>query len=363
MRMAKKKSKTTGNATVDGIIKKYGHVVESGIELLERLGNLKVIGISPALDLALGGGLREGTCVAMAGDPKTGKTTTALYFAAKAQAVGKNVYYVCSEGRVDRHNLEQIKGLDAEKVQIIQSSDDKTLSAEDYLNIIEKIIKEEEDVVVICDSTSSMCPRDELDGEIRANVRNGLPRLLAMFFKRIANDIQRTGAIAIFITHNIANTGGSRWAPAKVADSGNKLQYQISTNMAITHRGRWEDSDGKTIGQVANWVIKTSSAGGTPNTTCASYIRYGVGIDETRELAELANELALINKAGAWYTISCVLENVEDPAIKNWIETNEPDDVEKAFKFQGMAKLMKFLDDNEDIRNFVYDQLRDLVCV
>jgi hypothetical protein len=133
--------------------------------------------------------------------------------------------------------------------------------------------------------------------------------------------------------------------------------------MAITHRGRWEDADGKTIGQVANWVIKTSSAGGTPNTTCASYIRYGVGIDETRELAELANELALINKAGAWYTISCVLENVEDPAIKNWIETNEPDDVEKAFKFQGMAKLMTFLDDNEDIRNFVYDQLRDLVCV
>jgi hypothetical protein len=57
------------------------------------------------------------------------------------------------------------------------------------------------------------------------------------------------------------------------------------------------------------------------------------------------------------------LENVEDPAIKNWIETNEPDDVEKAFKFQGMAKLMTFLDDNEDIRNFVYDQLRDLVCV
>ncbi len=360
--MAKKKSKTTGNPTVDGIIAKYGNVVESGIELLEKLKNLKVIGISPSLDLALGGGLREGTCVAMAGDPKTGKTTTALYFAGKAQQQGKNIYYICSEGRVDRHNLEQIKGLDPEKVNIVQSSDEKTLSAEDLLNIMEKILKEERDVVMICDSTSSMCPRDELDGEIRANVRNGLPRLLAMFFKRIANDVQRTGAICIFITHNIANTGGSRWAPSKVADSGNKLQYQISTNMAITHRGRWEDADGKAIGQVANWVIKTSSAGGTPNTTCASYIRYGVGIDETRELAELASELSLINKAGAWYTISCVLENEEDPVIKNWIATNKPSDVAKAFKFQGMAKLMAFLDENDDIRNFVYEELKDLIC-
>ena len=361
--MAKKKTKTTGNPTVDGIIKKYGNVVESGIELLERLKSLKVIGISPALDFATGGGLREGTCVAMAGDPKTGKTTTALYFAGKAQQQGKNVYYICSEGRVDRHNLEQIKSLDAEKVQIIQSSDDKILAAEDYLNIMEKIIKEEEDVVLICDSTSSMCPRDELDGEIRANVRNGLPRLLAMFFKRIANDVQRTGAICIFITHNIANTGGSRWAPAKMADSGNKLQYQISTNMSITHRNKWEDSDGKHIGQIANWVIKTSSAGGKPNSTCASYIRYGIGIDEAREMAELATELCLIDKSGAWYTLDCFVNNQEDPVVANWIKENgNGKEVEKVFKFQGMAKVLDFLDNNPDMYDFMYQELRSLLC-
>jgi len=360
--MGKKKTKTTGNPTVDGIIKKYGNVVESGIELLERLKSLKVIGISPALDCALGGGLREGTCVAMAGDPKTGKTTTALYFAGKAQQQGKRVYYICSEGRVDRHNLEQIKSLDAEKVQIIQSSDDKILSAEDYLNIMERIIKEEEDVVLICDSTSSMCPRDELDGEIRANVRNGLPRLLAMFFKRIANDVQRTGAICIFITHNIANTGGSRWAPAKMADSGNKLQYQISTNMSITHRNKWEDNDGNHIGQIANWVIKTSSAGGKPNSTCASYIRYGIGIDEAREMAELATELCLIDKSGAWYTLDCVVNNQSDPTIAKWIEENsEGKEPEKLFKFQGMAKVIDFLEDNPVIYDFIYQELRSLL--
>jgi len=46
------------------------------------------------LDIALGGGIREGSCVVITGDPKTGKTTTALYFAAKAQKLGKKVYYL-----------------------------------------------------------------------------------------------------------------------------------------------------------------------------------------------------------------------------------------------------------------------------
>ena len=58
-----------------------------------------------------------------------------------------------------------------------------------------------------------MVPQDEIDGEIRLGVRNALPRLLSMFFKRISGDVSRMKAIAVFITHNIANTGGSRFAP------------------------------------------------------------------------------------------------------------------------------------------------------
>ena len=127
-----------------------------------------------------------------------------------------------------------------------------------------------------------------------------------MFFKRISNDVARTRAILIFITHNIANTGGSRWSPAKLADCGNMLQYQAGTNMVITHRGKWEETDasGNDVGQVANWVVKTSAAGGRPNSNAVSYIRYGTGIDEVRELCEIANELTFIKQAGAWYTIN-----------------------------------------------------------
>ena len=218
-------------------------------------------------------------------------------------------------------------------------------------------------MVAIVDSTSNMVPQDELDGDIRTGVRNALPRLLSMFFKRISGDVARMKAIVIFITHNIANTGGSRWSPSKMADCGNMLQYQAGTNMVITHRGKWEipKDSGNHVGQVANWVVKTSAAGGIPNTTAASWIRYGVGIDEAQEVAQIASEFAMINRSGAWYTMQCLIDNQEDPMIKAWILENKIEDVEKAFKFQGMEKVTTFLEQNPDMCNFIYDQIREIL--
>ena len=354
--MAKKKSKAVeyDDPTVATLCKKYGNVIESGTKVLESLETYDTLSVSPALDMALGGGLREGQVVVMTGDPKTGKTTTALYAAAKAQAKGKKVNYLNTEGRLTKQNFRGIKGLDIDAIQVVQATDDTPIvSAETYLNIMERLLKEEENLFLICDSTSNMVPQDEIDGEIRTGVRNALPRLLSMFFKRISGDVSRMKAIAVFITHNIANTGGSRFAPSKMADCGNMLQFQAGTNMVITHRGKWEvpKESGNHVGQVANWVIKTSAAGGIPNTKAASWIKYGVGIDEAQELAQIATDFALIQAKGAWYTISCLVDNRTNPIVAAYlsdkdVKAEDEEAVSKAFKFQGMEKLVNFLNDN-----------------
>ena len=146
------------------------------------------------------------------------------------------------------------------------------------------------------------------------------------------------------------------------------LQYQAGTNMVITHRGRWEvpKDSGQHVGQVANWLIKTSAAGGTPLKTTESWIRYGVGIDECQEISQIASEFAMIDRSGAWYTITSAVENREDPVIKSWLIDNEvdPEDEEavtKAFKFQGMERVTTFLEENETITNFLYDQIREVL--
>lgn len=368
--MAKKKAKNKFEDDIvsNQIIKKYGDIVEEGTKVLKDLESFKTLSISPALDLALGGGLREGSVTLMCGDPKTGKTTTALYAAAKAQQQGKTVVYFNTEGRLTKENFKGIKGLDVEKIKIVQATDAQpVVSAETFLNVIETYIKNTPDFFGIVDSSSSMVPQDELDGDIRTGVRNQLPRLNSMFFKRISNDISRTKAMLVCILHNIANTGGSRWSPAKMADGGNMIQYQAGTNMVITHRGKWEESDeqGNDVGQVANWIVKTSAAGGKPNSNAVSYIKYGTGIDEIRELSEIANELTFIKQTGAWYTIICATNSTDQRIIsllnKNNVCIDNPEEIEKFFKFQGMAKLSKFIEENEEIQEFLYDEIRSVL--
>lgn len=369
MAKTKKIEQIEGSTPFHGdFLEKYGKIIENGQKVLRDLMDLKTISFSPVLDMALGGGLREGSVVVMTGDPKTGKTTSALHFVSKCQALGKNIMYFNTEGRITKENFLGIKGLDPAKITIVQATDEQpVVSAEMYLNSLEHCIKNVPELVCIVDSVSNMVPQEELDGEIRTGVRNALPRLLSMFCKRISNDIHRNKAIIIFITHNITNTApASKYSPNKVADCGVMVQYQAGTNMVITHRGKWEvpKDSGNHVGQTANWIIKTSAAGGKPNSTAESWIRYGIGIDETQEIAQLATDFSFIKSKGAWYTISYLIQNKDNEPVKSFLQSKEidpsdEDKVEKCFKFQGMEKVTQFLQENENIRDFIYNGLKE----
>jgi hypothetical protein len=145
------------------------------------------------------------------------------------------------------------------------------------------------------------------------------------------------------------------------------LQYQAGTNMVITHRGKWQvpKDSGPHVGQIANWVIKTSNAGGRPNSTAESWIRYGTGIDEVQEIVQIACEFRLIKTAGAWYTIQCAVDEPAHPAIKAFLDSESIDSssteaVERAFKFQGSNNTLEFLNKNKDIAEFIYTKIAEL---
>jgi recombination protein RecA len=358
-------TKFSDDVVSSSIISKYGDVVRSGTEVLDNINNLEIISISPALDIALGGGLREGSVVVMTGDPKSGKTTTAMHFAAKCQALNKRIIYINTEGRLNEQNY-QIKTLNPDNMIIIESTNERVLTAEDFLNITEYYVNNDPGCLIITDSLSNMVPSCELEGEVRTGVRNALPRLLSMFFKRISGTLMKNKVILICITHNIANTGGSPYAPQKMADCGNMLQYQAGTNMVITHRGKWQvpKDTGTHVGQIANWVIKTSNTGGRPNSTAESWIRYGSGIDEVQEIVQIACEFRLIKAAGAWYTIQCAVDDLDNPIISKVLEDNninkDAESAEKFFKFQGVNNVSEFLNKNPTIAAFIYSKIKEL---
>jgi recombination protein RecA len=339
------------DANLKTITKKYGNILVNGAEVFQDLKNMQTIPVSPALDYSLGGGFREGTWIQMIGDPKSGKTTLALQFAATCQKEeygNRPIFYVNVEGRLSTKNFEGIEGLQADKITVVQA-DNETLSAEQYLGAVEKLVKAHPNCVVIIDSISSLIAQRDLDEEVRGDYRPGVPRILSNFCKKMSSVVPKQKAIIIMVTHFIANTGGM--GKKKVADGGVKVRYQADTILEIAWIQPWkEKNDGRQIGQVLHWKIVTSALGGFTGGEATGWLRYGTGIDFKQEMFDQANDFDLISAAGAWYTCDFLVD--EPQLIKKILEEAKIDieDEEKIIKFvkfQGQQKLRDFLTNND----------------
>jgi recombination protein RecA len=114
--------------------------------------------------------------------------------------------------------------------------------------------------------------------------------------------------------------------------SGQAIAYQTDVKIRAKTFKPWVlSSENTQIGQEIEWQVLCSALG-PPGAVISSYIRYGQGIDRYTELINLASDLGLIHKGGAWYTII----SVEDKP-----------------KFQGTEKVRQYLLDNKE----VYDSL------
>ncbi len=361
--MVKIKNKET--EYLSKIIKEYGQIISSGSDVLEEKKNYKVISVSPAVDIALGGGIREGSWLTLTGDPKSGKTTTAMQIAANCQKEGRPIIYLDVEGRLKDMNFE-VAELDPSKMKIVHP-EDKPLPAEDFLDVAHKMMSHPDyhGAVLIIDSISSLMPAKELDGDMTPG-RAGLPKVLSIFTKKMGQLLPRQHGLIIAITHFIANTGG--FGASKMADGGTKIQYQADTRMEIKGGGEkvsavtpWTNTSGDRIGQVINWKILCSSMG-PPGGQVQSWIKYGKGIDKTQEILILGHELGMIDKAGAWLTCSFMLDNKElAKKVKPELNVDDDEAVLKSFKFQGQDNLYNFLLSKPEIVEFLETQIKAML--
>lgn len=328
------------------IIKEFGDgVIRSGSSVVDT--DLLVIPVSPSLDVVLGGGIPEGSFVTFTGQPKCGKTTTSLHFAANCQSKelggelcpeGRHVYFFNIEGRLKKRDLEGIPNLDLERFHVIGSEPGRILSAENYLSIAEKTINEVPGSVIILDSYSALCTEAEITSSMDKMQRADGAKLLAKFCRKIANVVPVNRNIVIGITHLMGNPTG--YGAEFKEKSGQAVAYQVDVKLRAKRFAPWEVS-GTQIGQTIDWQIVTSALG-PPGGKITSYLRYGQGIDRETELVTLASDLGLISKAGAWYTFS-FSEKEDKP------------------KFQGVEKCrLALLEDNElkeSLRKSINDML------
>lgn len=329
--------------------------------MLDNRKDYKVIHVSPVIDVALSGGIKEGSWVMLSGAAKSGKTTIAMQIAANCQKEGRHIIYLDVEGRLKEMNFE-VAELNPEKVTIIRASE-KPLSAEEFLDIAYKLVssKENEGCVCIIDSISSLIPQRDLEQEINGMTRPGLPKILSDFTKKMGQIVPNQKSLMILITHMITNTSG--YGAGKMADGGVKIQYQADTRMEVKSIQPWVQDD-QQIGQAVNWKVLCSSMG-PPGAECQSWIRYGYGVDKIQEALSMGLEAGLIAQAGAWMTCSFLYSKPHVlSGIFSEVELNpdgtykDPEGALKKCKLNGAEKTYFFLKENESAYNCLMDEIK-----
>jgi len=308
----------------------------------------KIIPVSPILDMALGGGIQEGSLVIPTGPPKVGKTSMCLSFAGNAikpeyscdlKPEGREIYFFNIEGRLKKRDLLGIQGLadNIDKIHLIESSPGKIKTAEEYIETAERLINEKPGDIFILDSVSQLCTKGEFDSSFADRYRADAPVLVARFLRRICNVVPVNKSIVMAITHIIANqAGGGPMARTWSEASGRKIQYQVDFKLRATHSEPWEGSAGQQIGQNVHWICESSGLG-APRQKCVSRLRYGYGIDKEAELVELGTNFAIIKKGGAWYEFA------------------------DGTKCQGLDKARIYLTENPTLYETIYGQIKEMI--
>lgn len=298
----KKESETLAKVLKN--LEKYGGVIKSGSQILSK--KRKIIPFSPNLDMYLGGGIPEGCFVVISGHPKIGKTTSILSFCAQAQKLGKHIYYFDVEHRLKEMNLGGIEGLliDEDHFTVVQSTEEKTLTAEDFLTIAEEVVKDHPGCVVIFDSASGLCAAKEYVDPISGQTRSLGPKLLSSFCKRISAPLNVNNTILIMVQHLITNTSG--YGELFSEDGGVKIKYAMDIKMRAKKREMLLSGSGdgaKNVGIRVFWDIICTALGMPPVDKVESCIRFGKGIDRAYEIMDTSLSLGFIKSKGAWFTL------------------------------------------------------------
>jgi recombination protein RecA len=283
------------------IIKEYGDVIHDPSSITNQ--ELEIISVSPKIDIALGGGVPEGSLFILTGPEKVGKTVTALTFCANAQALKRKVYYGNIEGRLRKRDIEGIAGInmDPEYLEIIGSTQGNILSAEKYLSIFDQLIHTQPNCICIVDSFSALASDAELTGDLSDQQVMSVQKVLAKFCRRISNVLPINKVTVVGITHLMANINKFGRGKTKVEKSGTALKYQVDVKLHASHLTPILQGETQ-IGQTVHWQVVTSAIG-PPGQKVASHIKYGRGIWKEMELADLLVDFGLVQKSGSWLTL------------------------------------------------------------
>ena len=301
-----------------------------------------------SLDIALGiGGVPRGRIIEVFGPESSGKTTLALHIIAEAQKMGGEAAFIDAEHALDPVYARKL-GVDIDNLIVSQPD-----TGEQALEITEALVRSGALDVVVVDSVAALVPKAEIDGEMGDSHMGLQARLMSQALRKLAGAINKSKTVLIFI-NQLREKIGVMFGNPETTTGGRALKFYASVRMDI-RKTEMMKQDGQVIGnRVRVKVIKNKVA--PPFREAEFDVLYGKGISKVGNILDMAVNLDIVEKSGAWFSyngqrISQGRENAkryleEHPDIMDEIEKKVRDNFAKAFE-QSLGEELTS-DDEED---------------